>query len=137
MTMEPQINSKLLAMLDDLLSGRKDPVTAIVEGETARGFKVIRPGDVPWFRAVNWRCASVASIKGKRVRLVLLHAFEEGQGSLTNTLTAIAAAGLKPAIIDPTRELAATLTRRGWKMRIEGTDFEDREEVWTPTKRAA
>ena len=131
------VNPKLLQILDDFLSGRSDPVTSIIEGEKKRGFDIIRPGDAPWFRAVNWRAESVASIKGKRVRLVLLHAFEEGQGSLTLTLKAIVAAGLKPAIIDPTRELAATLTRRGWKMHVEGSSFDDREDVWTPTKHAA
>ena len=135
--MERQIHSKLFRVLDDLLSGRHDPVATIVECETARGFKVIRPGDAPWFRAINWRAASVASIKGKRVRLVLLHAFEEGRGSLTHTLQEISAAGLKVSIIDPTRELAATLKRRGWTMRVEGKTFEDREDVWSPPKHVA
>ena len=132
-----QPNPKILEIFDKIMSGKYDPVSAILEGENARGFKVVRPGDAPWFRAVDWREASIASIDGKRVRLVLLHAFESGRGAMTRTLAAIVEAGLKPAIIDPTRELAATITKRGWKMRVEGSIFEDREDVWLPTKSRA
>lgn len=128
------LNPKLVNILDKVLSGKYDPVSAILEGENARGFKVIRPGDTPWFRAMDWRHESIASIDGKRVRLVLLYAFESGKGAMTRTLSGIIEAGLKPAVIDPTRELAATLTKRGWKMRVEGSSFEDREDVWVPTK---
>ena len=125
-------NPKLLDLLDKILSGY-DPVAAIVDGETARGFKVIRPGDAPWFRAVDWRAASVASINGMKVRLVLLHSFQSGRGAMTRTIAGIKTAGLLPSIIAPTRELAATLKRRRWKSKDEGTTFEDRETVWTPT----
>lgn len=125
-------NPKLLDLLDKMLSGY-DPVAVIVDGETARGFKVIRPGDAPWFRAADWRAASVASINGMKVRLVLLHSFQSGRGAMTRTIAGIKTAGLLPSIIDPTRELAATLTRRRWKSKYEGTTFEDRETVWTPT----
>ena len=125
-------NPKLLDLLDKMLSGY-DPVAVIVDGETARGFKVIRPGDAPWFRAVDWRAASVASINGMKVRLVLLHSFQSGRGAMTRTIAGIKTAGLLPSIISPTRELAATLKRRRWKSKDEGTTFEDRETVWTPT----
>ncbi len=125
------VNPKLVQLLDKMLGGY-DPVAAILESEVARGFKVIRPGDAPWFRATDWRAASIASINGSHARLVLLHAFESGRGSLTRTLAGIHAAGLIPAIIDPTLELGRTLTRRGWKHKDEGSTFEDRETVWTP-----
>lgn len=131
--MQPALNPKLLDLLNKMMSGY-DPVAAIVEGETARGFKVIRPGDAPWFRAADWRAASVASVNGVHARLVLLHAFESGKGALTQTIEGIKAAGLIPTVIDPTRELAATLTRRGWKARDEGSTFEDTETVWRPTR---
>lgn len=127
--MNTTIHPKLVELLDKMLSGY-DPVAAIVESETARGFKLVRPGDAPWFRAAEWRAASVASINGMYVRLVLLHAFNESKGSLTRTIEGIKAAGLIPQVIDPTRELAAALTRRGWKPRECGTTFEDRETIW-------
>lgn len=133
--MQPEINPKLAELLDKMLSGY-DPVAAIVESETARGFKVVRPGDAPWFRAADWRAASVASINGVYARLVLLHAFESGKGAMTRTIESIKAAQLIPAVIDPTRELAATLTRRGWKSRHEGSTFEDMETVWRPTRQS-
>jgi hypothetical protein len=65
-------------------------------------------------------------------RLVLIDALRPGTGALTRTLAGIKAAGMIPCIIDPTRELAATLTRRGWKSRQHGSTFEDRETRWTP-----
>ncbi|MBR2118482.1 MAG: hypothetical protein IJ935_07390 [Afipia sp.] len=122
----------LIEMINRVFNGKYDPVAAIVEGEIARGFKVVRSGDTPWFRAVDWRAASVASIDGGRVRLVLLHSFVSGKGAMTRTLEGIRAEGLKPTVIDPTRELAATLRRRGWRGRSKGTTFDDRETVWSP-----
>lgn len=128
----PMPDIKLMGLLDKILSGTHDPVSAIVENEQGRGFKVIRPGDAPWFRATEWRAASVASLNGQQVRLVLIHAFESGRGALTRTLAAIRTSGLNPVIIDPTRELAAALRRRGWKSHVVGSNFDDRETVWKP-----
>lgn len=121
---------KLVELLDKMMSGY-DPVLAIVDSETARGFKVIRPGDAPWFSAVDWRADSVASINGVYARLVLLHAFESGRGAMTRTVENAKANGLIPVILDPTRELAATLRRRGWKPRDAGSTIEDRETIWS------
>jgi hypothetical protein len=131
--MQGERNPKLVELLDKMLSGY-DPVAAIVESEEARGFKVIRPGNVPWFQASDWRAASVASIHGVRARLVLLHAVESGRGAMTRTIAGVKAAGLLPVVVEPTRELAATLSRRGWKPHDEGTTFEDCETVWTSSR---
>lgn len=127
--LEPKLAELVVKML-----GGYDPVAAIVENETARGFKVIRPGDTPWFRAADWRAASIASLDGKRVRLVLIHSFESGQGAMTRTIAAIQEAGLNPVIVDLTPELAATLTRRRWKSKDIGSTFDDRETVWFPRR---
>lgn len=124
--------SALLCMLGKLLSGSYDPVAAIVENETDRGFRVVRPGDAPWFPAGDWKPASVASIDGDTARLVLIDAIRPGTGALTLCLALIAKHGLSPAIIDPTAELAATLTRRGWEGRRTGATFDTRETVWRP-----
>ena len=125
-------DTKLLHLLEKMLSGGYDPVAGIIEGEEARGYKVVRPGDAPWFRAADWQAESIASINGMKVRLVLLHAFKEGRGALTRTIDGIKQAKMIPTVIDPTRELAATLKRRGWKSKDVGTTFEDRETVWSP-----
>ncbi len=127
----------LVNTLDRILAGTYDPVAAIVEGEIKRGFKVVRPGDQPWFRANDWRAASVASIDGKRVRLVLIHSFESGKGAFTRTVAAIIAAGLTPSVIDPTPELSTALHRRGWRGRSRGTGFEDFETAWYPRRTVA
>ena len=108
-----------------------NPAQAIADDEAARGFTVVRPGGAAWLPASDWNPASVCSINGVYVRLVLIDALRPGTGALTRTLAAIHAAGMIPCIIDPTRELAATLTRRGWKSKHVGTTFEDRETVWT------
>ncbi len=127
-------HAALNTLLARLLSGGYDPVAAIVEDETARGFKVIRPGDAPWFRATDWRAASVASIDGKVARLILLHAFESGKGAMTRTIAAVEAAGLRPAILEPTAELATTLQRRKWKSRTVHLPGNDHEVVWSPPR---
>lgn len=125
-----QHQTKLVGLLDKILSGY-DPVAIIVESETARGFKIVRPGDAPWFRAADWRAASIASINGNKVRLVLLHAFESGKGAFTRTVSGIVEAGMTPTVIDPTPQFSSMLKRRGFKPRDEGTTFEDRETVWS------
>lgn len=135
----PQVSYKLADMLDKMLSGLHDPVATIIENETARGFKVVRPGDTPWFRAIDWRAASIASINGVYARLVLLHAFQSGRGSMTRTIEGAKNSGLIPIIIDPTRELATMLKRRGWRGREVEDTFGNREAVWSmaTAKRAA
>ena len=124
----------LIKTIEEILSGEYDPVAAIVRGELKRGFKVIRPGDAPWFRAGDWRPESVASLSGNTVRLVLLHAFVSGKGAFTRTLKDIAEAGLAPSVIDPTPELAETLKRHGWFGKQVGRTFETHERVWQPKK---
>lgn len=126
-------DTKLLQLIDKIVGGGYDPVAAIVDNEEERGFKIVRPGDVPWFRLGDWQAASVASINGNNVRLVLLHAIESDRGAMTRTIAAIMEAGLIPNIIDPTRELGETLKRRKWKHRIKGSTFEDRETIWFPS----
>jgi hypothetical protein len=122
--------AKLEAILEKIVVGGYDPVEAIVESEQARGYRVIRPGDATWFPLSDWEPVSVSSINGDYARLVLLHAIVQGRGALTRALAAIEAGGLIAQVIDPTRELASTLRRRGWRGRKTGRSFEDREEVW-------
>lgn len=123
--------SALVEVVKRILAGGYDPVTAIVEDETERGFKVIRPGEASWFPASDWRAASVAAIDGETVRLVLIHSHESGKGAMTRMLAAIAAAGLKPTVLEPTPQLADTLRRWGWKPR-DVRLLLDRETVWSP-----
>lgn len=126
----PMPNPKLLDLVEKMLAGG-DPVALILEGERARGFRIIRPGDAPWFRAGDWRPASIASVDGMYARLVLLHAFESDRGAFTRTVEGIRAAHLIPTVIDPTREFAAMLKRRKW---VENTHFPSHgsyEHVWS------
>lgn len=122
----------LMRAIDEIFSGGYDPVAAIAKGEQQRGHRVIRPGDAPWLPATDWNPASVAAIAGLTARLVLIHAKEPGTGALTRALEGIGAAGLMPAIIDPTAKLATTLRKRGWRGRWKGNTFETREWIWRP-----
>jgi len=127
----------LVEVVKRILAGGYDPVAAIVEDETARGFKVVRPGQADWLPASDWRGASVASLDGDTVRLVLIHSHESGKGAMTRTLAAIVVAGLHPSVLEPTPELAATLRRRGWRGRVKNLPNGDHESVWTPRGRVA
>lgn len=127
----------LVELLHNILSGHHDPVAAIVQSEQERGFTVVRPGEAPWLPLADWRPASVCSIHGDEARLVLLHAFRPGGGALTRTLAQLAMCRLRPAVVDPTPELAAALQRRGWRGRAVGRTFETRETVWRPVAETA
>ena len=120
---------KLEEVLDSILDGH-DPIAAIVESETAHGFKVVRPGDVPWFLAADWQPASIASVTKTTVRLVLLHAIVERAGAFTRTCHAILGAGLIPTVIDPVQEFSDTLRRWRWRPK---TTWD--ETVWRPPLR--
>jgi hypothetical protein len=126
---ESALLAELHAMLND---PHYDPVAAIVEGELKRGFRVVRPGDKPWFRIRDWKPESVASIDGNTVRLVLIEAWNQSTGVFTHTVDAILRAGYRPAVLEPTKEFAAMLKRRGWHGKRVGHDFETRETVWRP-----
>jgi hypothetical protein len=123
--------SALVEVVKRILAGGYDPVAAIVEDETDRGFKVVRPGDAPWFPVADWRPASVASIDRDTVRLVLIHSHESGKGAMTRMLAAINAAGLAPTVLEPTPQLADALRRRGWRSRDVRLPL-DRETIWSP-----
>ena len=124
---------KLVAALEKMLDG-SDPAQVIADNEAARGFQVVRPGNATWFPTADWHSGSVASINGMTIRLVLLHARRPGTGAFTRMIADIRALHMLPVVIDPARDFAESLAKRGWVWRQEGTTFEDREIVWRPTK---
>lgn len=99
----------------------------IAADEIAAGRRVIRPGDAPWLPPDDWEPGTLCAVKDGRARLVLLHAKRENAGALTRLLAALARAGLKPSIVAPTRELQATMARRGWR-KIRNKD------EWVPSR---
>lgn len=120
----------ILAAAVEALSGNVPG--RIAAEEKRRGNIVIRPGDAVWLPLREWHEDSVCAIHVLEVRLILLRARAPGRGSLIKTIAGIRALGMKPSIIEPTERLSAALERRGWKMTIHGSTFEDREEVWRP-----
>ena len=102
--------------------------------ETAKGHRVVRPGEVPWLPKEDWDETVVVSVDGERVRLVAILAKQPGCGAFRRLVAAIQAAGLKPCVLCPTPELAATLKRWGWREKHKGVGIES-EERWEPRSR--
>jgi hypothetical protein len=128
---EAALLAELEAMLND---PNYDPVAAIVEGERKRGFRVVRPGEALWFRIGDWKSESVASMHGTTIRLVLIDAYRPGTGAFTRMIRDIEEIGGRPAVLEPTKEFAAMLKRRGWRGKQFGRSFEDSEGVWRPRR---
>lgn len=102
------------------------------EREANRGFSPIIPGDAEWLSLADWDKTSVVSINGGEVRLVAIMAARPG--SFTRLLASLELLGLTPVVVEPTREFAATLRRRGWCIEHVGTTFEDRETLMRPPR---
>jgi hypothetical protein len=130
MTMsESALLAELHAMLND---PDYDPVAAIVEGERKRGFHVIRPGEAAWFRIGDWKPESIASMYATTVRLVLIDAYRPGTGAFTRMIRDIEEIGGRPVVLEPTKEFAAMLKRRGWASKVTGKRTIERETIWRP-----
>jgi hypothetical protein len=119
--------AKLFAAIDNR-SRMEDIMRA---DERAKGYRVVLPGEVAWLPAEDWHPTVVVSIDGNRVRLVAILASQPGNGAFRRLVAAIRAADLIPIIIEPTREMRATLTRWRWKRRNVEYGFET-EEHWRP-----
>ncbi len=104
--------------------------------ERAAGHSVILPGDEPWLSADDWHPTVVVSRDGDVVRLIAILALNPGHGALRRTVAGIQAAGLTPCIIEPTREMRATLQRWNWKCKRVGHGLEA-EERWRPRRSKA
>lgn len=127
MTEAAEYLDRLFAQLD-----RGASVADIMrEDERMAGYKVIRPGDIPWLSLEDWDPSIVVSLDGNRVRLVAILARNPGNGALRSLIAAIEAQGLVPQIIAPTHEMRVTVKRWGWRMRMKGSGFEA-QEIWYP-----
>ena len=104
--------------------------------ESAKGYRVVRPGDAPWLSKEDWRETIVVSVDGERVRLVLIHAKQPGRGAFTRLVDAVRGAGLIPCVMSPTKQLEDTLKRwKSWKWkRVERGVGMEREVWWEPRR---
>lgn len=105
------------------------------EDERSSGFAVVVPGDTAWLSSTDWDETVVVSTDGKDVRLVAILAKRPGNGAFNRLIAGIEACGLRPVIVAPTREMAATCIRRGWTRSFHGHGFL-REERWHPKRSA-
>lgn len=103
--------------------------------ERKSGYRVVIPGQEPWLSLADWDQTVTVSVDDKRktVRLVAILARNPGNGALRRTVKAIIEAGLTPCVIEPTREMRATMQRWNWAVRRVGHGFEG-EEQWRPRK---
>lgn len=128
MTIQQHIDA-LFAELD----GGKKMHEIMRANEVGAGNTVVVPGDVPWLSIADWHPTVVVSVKGRVVRLVAILASRPGNGAFRRTVAGIIAAGLTPAVIEPTHEMRATMKRWKWKCRRAGYGLET-EEQWRPRK---
>jgi hypothetical protein len=107
---------------------------ALIARERARGFTVVRPGDVEWLAPEVWTKRTIVAIDGRRIRLVALETRQPGRGALRRLITDIEAEGLIPVVVEPHERLARTLQAWGWKQRHCGSG-DDLHTVWHPRSR--
>lgn len=105
------------------------------DAERKSGYRVVVPGEVSWLSADDWDATVTVSVDDKRktVRLVAILAKSPGNGAFLRTVRAIMDVGLTPCIVEPTREMRATMQRWKWARRRVGHGF-DGEEQWRPRK---
>lgn len=102
--------------------------------EAAKGYRVVRPGEVSWLPAADWDYSVVVSLDKDYVRLVAILARNPGNGAFRRLIANISAAGLTPCVLAPTNEMRATVKRWGWRSRYIGHGF-DCEERWYPRRK--
>lgn len=111
-----------------------DMASIMKSDEIKAGRRVVKPGDEPWLPAEDWYSDVIVSVDGDTVRLVAIRARNPGHGAFRRLIAGIEAAGLKPCVLEPVPEMAATLKRWGWKHRRYGIGIEA-EERWRPNRR--
>lgn len=120
----------LASMIEHILDHPGGASGAIYDEEIRRGWSAMHPGDAPWFPSEDWKIGSVASVNSGIARLILLDALRPNTGAFTRLVAAIRATGLRPIVVEPTREFQSILCRKGWKRRSVGYGFSHHEEVW-------
>lgn len=123
----------IIAQCFDALDNGGDIAGLIVAGECEAGHVVVRPGEVRWLPIGYWEPGTVCSItKERTARLVLLHARKPNTGAFTLLVCGLTLAGLSPAVIDPTREFGAALSRLNWRCKTLTRGDRGQERVWRP-----
>jgi len=108
------------------------PIPEILrEAETRRGFQVARTRGGFWLPEADWHKDTVASLvrlDGHRaLRLVLAVARNPGTGAFSRLATQCLMRGWMLIVVDPNREFAAILQRRGFIEIAVGRTFDERE----------
>lgn len=97
--------------------------------EELADYRVVWPGDVPWFPVADWIGEScVVSIgPGRRVRLLMLLARKPGGGAFRRMIAGLQAEALVPVVVEPSPRLQRLL--ESWKWRSRRTS---RGTIWYP-----
>lgn len=122
--------------MDALIAAISDgrPMHEIMRAnEREAGYAVVLPGEVSWLSIDDWDPTVTVSVNDKEVRLVAILAKRPGNGAFRRAVKAILDAGLTPCVIEPTREMRATMRRWNWYPRRVGSGM-DSEEQWRPRK---
>jgi uncharacterized NAD-dependent epimerase/dehydratase family protein len=120
------------AVMATLDSG-KSMDQVLIAHEAARGFVVIRPGEVEWLPLTDWEPLTIVSQKGHVVRLIAIWARNPGTGAFRRLCENIKRDGSIPHVVAPMRDMQDRLKKWGWRRRTKGMGL-DRQEWWTPRK---
>lgn len=120
-------------MLVNSLTSGMSPGETMRRFEESAGWRIVLPGDADWLPKRDWIEDVVVSQLKNEVRLVAIVARRPGHGALSRAITAMAKAGLKPIIVQPTGMALAILCRWGWKSTNIGDGFGSYR-VWKPTQ---
>lgn len=107
------------------------PLECMRRDEIAMGHKLLKPGDVHWFKPDDWRDTCL-SRTGKTIRIVLVEARRPGRGAFSRLIRGIQRAKLTPVVLSPSDHLTAVLMKWGWTCRHVGEGF-NAEEQWSPS----
>ena len=100
------------------------PGEAMRQDEREKGYGIILPGEVPWLPTEDWPDNVVISQCRDEIRIIAIFAKEPGKGAFRRMIAGIKAAGLKPVVVCPFRDMEDILVRWHWNYRG--------NEEWTP-----
>lgn len=131
------LNANKLAALADLYRVLSSDVPAwkvLRDHEIELGHWPVPVGSVPWLPAKDWHEHDCVAMDGDEVRLVAIAARRPHTGALGRLLAGIAAAGLRPVVVNPMDEMEGILRAWGWRRVRVGHDYVTNEEQWRPAK---
>lgn len=109
------------------------PGNVMRRDETAKGHKVVWPGEADWFVTGDWLDDAVVTTVpfSPIVRIVAIVAARPSTGAFSRMIRGICKSGLVPVVVCPFPDMEEILKKWGWEHSTEGDGF-DSVDCWTP-----